>query len=916
MTKRILLPAIVLLALLFPSRSFAQGAGGGGGESVLGLPVIECRIETSADQLFFQGNDYNPNTLTVTVFVKNIGPEDTAIARDVEVRLLADSRFILIGNTNPLRTVAADLNYNQEASVVYQLRVAAERSVDGIDVIGAVTTSSNAYSVSCEKDIWVEHEYFPVFNPLCSAQFTQIVFDDNINDYTPNPFTIKVDVTNIGDGNSDSTWVSYIGSRGVSPFPQDTPEKYLDVLAAGQTISSLFQIVPNRRNNDTTITICFQIRGIGGYQRKYYIDTCCVAVFIPAAKQAEYELVCDILPDSIIYKNHAYVPNPFDYTVSIRNIGTALGKDVRAKLVLPAGIQLGPGEIDEKTVGDLPPNGTASLSWKLSPIPLFVRDTLKICVRVFDIFNNQAICCDSVIVDSVRKAIFDVACACPDTIYADTQAGIYTNSPFDVFFTVCNVGSDYADSVKATIIIQAPNVTPVTGFSAVQRKADVAPIPGKDILDVDSCFTFTWPLQAEAIAVGRIVRLIFRVEALNAEPVECVCEVFVQKLDAPNLDVWCETVPTDSLHFDPRTGGYDPPAIIYRLCATNEGGGIAKNVKATLAIPARMILANGEMLQKPFPMDLGPGDTACIEWLLIPVARKDFGSDAIFIAEVTAENVTERPTASCTVFIPALPNTIALSIPRNSVGYTGQIVLAPIYVDDPTDKDIKSIAIEIDYNMDSLRRRFSEDVISFLDVVITNSLTSSWTVSNQIVNATNDKLNFTLTSPPGVPLSYPAVTTDGFVPPLVWLKFRAEYGRVPNELLYKTSDLLWPPAAEIQSKILINNGSIFPRVTDGYLWVSGDCLRPLTASPDYQIFNRPNPFNPATMIGYTIPQDEHVKIAVYDALGREVEILVDEVRAAGTHSVVFDSKLLPSGIYFYRMETPHFSQMKKMVVAK
>ncbi|MFA6234995.1 MAG: T9SS type A sorting domain-containing protein, partial [Bacteroidota bacterium] len=704
--------------------------------------------------------------------------------------------------------------------------------------------------------------------------------------------------------------------RGVSPFPQDTPEKYLDVLAAGQTKTALFQIVPGRRNNDTTVTICFQVRGIGGYKRKFYIDSCCVDVFIPAAKQAEYDVQCDILPDSIMFQNHKYSPDPFDYTVNIRNIGTAVGKNVCAKLILPSGIQLGPGEPDEKCVGDMNPNGTATLTWKLSPIRSFVRDTLKICVRVYDIFNNQAICCDSVILDSVRKAIFDVACVCPDTIYADTQAGIYTNSPFDVFFTACNVGSDYADSVKATIIIQAPNVTPVTGFSAVQRKADVAPIPGKDILDVDSCFTFTWPLQADAIAVGRTVRIIFRVEALNAEPVECVCEVFVQKLDAPNLEVWCETQPNDSLHFDPRTGGYFPPNIIYRICATNIGGGIAKNVKATLAIPPRMILAIGENLEKPFPIDLGPGDTSCVEWILVPVKRTDFGSIASFIAEVTAENVVERPTASCDVFVPALPNTVALSIPRNSVGYTGQIILVPIFIDDPTDKDIQKFDIEIDYNMDQSRNRFVQDVVRFIEVVRVNSLSASWTITNQALNATNDKLNFTITSPVGQPLSYPDVTAGGVVPPLVWLKFLAEYGQAPNELDITSSDILWPPVNEIAAKILINNGSIFPRVTDGLLWVSGDCLRPLTASPEYVIFNRPNPFNPATTIEFTIPQDERVKITVFDALGREVEILIDEVHSAGTHSVVFDAKQLPSGIYFYRMETPHFNQMKKMVVAK
>lgn len=910
MTKRILLPAIVLLALLFPSRMTAQGVGGGGGESVLGLPVIECRMETPDESLFFQGNDYNPNRIQVTVWVKNIGPEDTAVARGLEVRMLADTRFIIEGD--PLRTIVNpnnggdSLEYGEEASVTYVLIVAAERNTDGIDVIGTIVTSDNAYSVTCEKDIWVEHEYFPVFQTICSANFN-LIFDDNIDEYNPNPFTVRVDLTNIGDGNSDSTWIRFIGTRGVSPFPQDTPEKYLDVLVAGGTKTGLFQLVPTRRNNDTTVTICFQVRGIGGYQRKIYIDTCCVDVFIPAAKQAAYDVQCDVVEDSVMFVDHKYVPDPFNYKVDVKNIGTARGKDVRANIILPPGILLGPGETSEKTIGDLEVGDTASLNWRLTTTRLFERDTLEICVRVYDMFDNQAICCDPVIVDSVRKAIFDVSCICPDTIYADQQAGIYINNPFDVFFNVCNVGSDYADSVKATVLIQSPIITTVTGFPAVQYK-----VP-KDTLSVGGCYMFTWPMQAEPSSVGRTVRITFRVEAQNAEPVECVCEVYVQKLDAPNLDGWCETEPADSLHFDPRTGGYLPPVIVYRFCVTNAGGGIAKNLKATLAIPPRMILANGETLEKPFPRDLGPNDTACVQWVLIPVKRTDFGSMVSFTAEVTAENVVERLTCTSTVFVPALPNTAALSIPRNNVGYTGQVIVVPIYIDDPTDKDIHKFQIEIDYNMDDARNRFAQNVVEFLEVVNLNSLTADWAITDQVVNATNDRVNFTIVSPPNVPLGYPA---GSVTPPLIWLKFRAVYGQAPNELDITSTDLLWPVANEIATKILINDGSVFPRVTDGLLYVSGDCLRPLTASPEYVIFNRPNPFNPATTIEYAIPQDEHVRITVFDALGRSVEVLVDEIRTAGTHAVVFDAKQLPSGIYFYRMETPNFTKMQKMVVAK
>lgn len=933
MMKRILFTAIAVVSLLTPSQLFAQVAGGGG-ESTLGLPVISARIETSVDSLFHvdgnrkyfpPDNDYNPNILTINVWVRNIGetgasPADTAVARDISVSIRQDTRFQIVGQStkplvNPL--VGGDsLRNGDSAAVTFDLIVASPRTTDGLDEIAGIVVSMNANHVVATKDIWVQREHFPVFGTFCTRQFADIVWDEDINDYNPNPFTIELVVENIGDGLSDSTVVVYIGTPDVSLDPADEEEKFLDTLLQGESKTTTFLLRPRRRSNDTTLTLCFQVRGIGGYERKYYLDTCCVDVFIPAAKQPEYDLTCAVVDsvgddlDFIAFSEHRYQPDPFTFTVDIGNIGTALGKDVKAKIILPPSINLAPGETEEtKSLGDLATSSNTTVSWQLSPTRLFKRDTLLICVRVFDAFNNQAICCDSVVIDSIRRAIFDVECVTPDTIYADQDAGVYTNSPFDVFFHVRNIGSDYADSVKATILIQNPILSPLQGYDPQQWK-------NPDTLSVDGGYTFVWPLEASPSGVGTTVRIKFTVQALNAEPVETVCEVYVQRLDAPNLDVWCETVPEDSLHFDPRTGGYFPPTVTYRVCATNIGGGIARTVKATLSIPPRMILADGQTAEKFFnPGDLGPGDTSCVEWLLIPVQRTDFGSLAIFRSEITSENVPERPICEEDVFVPALPNTAALSIPRNNIGYYNQIILVPIFIDDPEGKDIKKFEIELRYNVNEDGTRMPEDVVEFVDIVTTNSLTAEWTILDQQSNQANDVLNFSIES--AVPLNFPLGVPAERIPPLVWLRFRGTYGDLPpDDLQYSTTPVKWPEPGQVQNTIRINDGSIFPRVTDGLVTVSGDCLRPLTASPDYVIFNKPNPFNPITTIEYTIPADEHVKISVFDALGRSVGVIVDEFVVAGTHNVVFDAQGLPSGIYFYRMETPRYSTMKKMVVSK
>ncbi len=80
--------------------------------------------------------------------------------------------------------------------------------------------------------------------------------------------------------------------------------------------------------------------------------------------------------------------------------------------------------------------------------------------------------------------------------------------------------------------------------------------------------------------------------------------------------------------------------------------------------------------------------------------------------------------------------------------------------------------------------------------------------------------------------------------------------------------------------------------------------------------NYPNPFNPSTTIRFSLPRREYVTLKVFDVLGREVTTLVDGELNAGEHTVVFNAKDLPRGVYFYRLMTPTFIQTKSMEVLK
>ena len=80
--------------------------------------------------------------------------------------------------------------------------------------------------------------------------------------------------------------------------------------------------------------------------------------------------------------------------------------------------------------------------------------------------------------------------------------------------------------------------------------------------------------------------------------------------------------------------------------------------------------------------------------------------------------------------------------------------------------------------------------------------------------------------------------------------------------------------------------------------------------------NYPNPFNPATVIQYRLPEATHVTLEVFDATGRLVRTLVDKEQGAGIHDVVFEAADLPSGTYLYQINTAQGTRSGKMTLVR
>jgi hypothetical protein len=127
----------------------------------------------------------------------------------------------------------------------------------------------------------------------------------------------------------------------------------------------------------------------------------------------------------------------------------------------------------------------------------------------------------------------------------------------------------------------------------------------------------------------------------------------------------------------------------------------------------------------------------------------------------------------------------------------------------------------------------------------------------------------------------------------------------------------------VYSIFMINENLGFASSADG-IWKTTNGGDPIGIKPisnklpnNYTLNqNYPNPFNPSTAIEFDIPKRTNAKIIIYDAVGKEIMLLVNEELNAGRYRVNFDGSNLSSGMYFYRLVTDKYNETHKMVLIK
>jgi hypothetical protein len=896
-------------------------------------PILSCQI-MAPDTIFFDVNKYVPSPYDLRVKVANTGNGD---AFNVRAYVLQDTRFNIVSKDRSIGygDIGAfkSVDFFDPINAAFSMKVN-PRDKDGYDTVRVVVMADGVAPTMCMYPIYVMHEQRPIFQMGCTANPNIIKFNDQLNDYVPNPFDVTTTATNIGETKADDCQLVFVGPPRFTPADNTTiinvgtgPTHTMNV---NDVVTFTWKVVPLRRKVGGWDTLVYQIQGRGGMGNRLILGECRVPVWVDPAASAEYQMVCSS-PVTLLFDNSAgqYTPDPFDFTATVTNVGKAEGQDLEVTAQLPPGLIFASGETATKVLGNLAIGSNITTKWRVRPITNTSGKpvTLALCANVVDKIGNDGSCCSNTIVPPATKATLGIDCFVQfDSLKVDPQRGTYETNPFLVWVRVANNGSRPADNVRVVALPQS-NELRILGdperYVAVRLDANtVAPD------------TTGWRMYAVPRTKSGYLDVQFVVMADGLASASCVKTIYVPLVGQPSLTCDISTTvdqaPSNgTLLFDYTIGDYRDNVgtrgkgqynvFTVTTKVDNIGAAQATRVRATLLPPEGVVLDAGETAIKDVG-DLNAGiGTGSVSWNIKPV-RQAADARRGFTVVLSSDNA---PASKCidTITVQGAPKIVTVRMPDNNVGRFKDKISVPIYVDTTIGKDIFVYKLNV---------KFDPTMVKFVDAISTNTITArGWSGPRSSQYAVGGSGDINMVRVEDYTTGSPLNLKDEGI--LVILVFEAVLNGGPNSLLAKSMPLEFLDKASVTVNgnpvTLVSSmnsaddrsaGSDVQLVyTDGVITVSGDCIVPLLGGAKYSMSqNKPNPFNPSTVIEYEIPEDTHVRLAVFDNLGREVAVLINALQKAGKYAANFDASALASGTYVYRIETPKYTKTLRMVLAR
>jgi hypothetical protein len=214
--------------------------------------------------------------------------------------------------------------------------------------------------------------------------------------------------------------------------------------------------------------------------------------------------------------------------------------------------------------------------------------------------------------------------------------------------------------------------------------------------------------------------------------------------------------------------------------------------------------------------------------------------------------------------------------------------------------------LDIHFRIDSLSHTYIHNLVGTLrgPTGLTDSLLKRPGKNVPGINI----LGCNITDTASKPLDSAVAPATGYFRP--YRSFSGFAGSNPNgQWIFKLYDTQTGDTGSLRKYCITIN--YFDPSTIGIQTISNETPKQYMLSQNY-----PNPFNPVTNIKFSIPKSGNVTLKVYDILGRQVTELVNEYKPQGSYMVDFNASGMASGVYFYRLETPGYSDVKKMILVK